>query len=194
MKYRRIVALAALITSLAIVVVPVAFAAPDSDQSADVGVTVTSDKASYSAGELVTLTLTATDVGAAPASDVVVGDVLPAGATLVSVSSSTPAPWSVDGALTDLGLTDAVSSSTLTDGNDPAGADTTSFAGRTKVSVVVGDLASAVYNSADQTTATVTIVFRASSAGTMVNDAVVSAANPDPYQPNNYATITRTAS
>ena len=82
----------------------------------------------------------------------------------------------------------------LRDKNDPAGADTTSFAGRTKVSVVVGDLASAVYNSADQTTATVTIVFRASSAGTMVNDAVVSAANPDPYQPNNYATITRTAS
>ena len=64
------------------------------------------------------------------------------------------------------------------------GEDATSFAGRQKVSVVLGDLSSALYNSADQTTATVTIVVRAGSAGTLVNDAMVTAANPSlVYQP-----------
>jgi uncharacterized repeat protein (TIGR01451 family) len=192
MKYKRILALGAMIASLAIV--PVAAAASAPTESADLGVTVTADKTSYKAGDLVTLMLTASNAGAADASDVVVGDILPAGATLVSVTSSSGESWSVGAALTDLGLTDATSSTTLTEGSDPTGTDTTSFAGRTKVSVVLGDLGSGLYNGTDLSTGTVTIVFQAGSAGTLVNDAVVSAANPDPYQPNNYATLTSTVS
>ena len=192
MKYKRILALGAMIASLAIV--PVAAAASAPTESADLGVTVTADKTSYKAGDLVTLTLTASNAGAADASDVVVGDILPAGATLVSVTSSSGESWSVSSALTDLGLTDATSSTTLTEGSDPTGTDTTSFAGRTKVSVVLGDLGSGLYNGTDLSTGTVTIVFQAGSVGTLVNDAVVSAANPDPYQPNNYATLTSTVS
>ena len=192
MNYKRILALGAMIASLAIV--PVAAAASAPTESADLGVTVTADKTSYKAGDLVTLTLTASNAGAADASDVVVGDILPAGATLVSVTSSSGESWSVSSALTDLGLTDATSSTTLTEGSDPTGTDTTSFAGRTKVSVVLGDLGSGLYNGTDLSTGTVTIVFQAGSVGTLVNDAVVSAANPDPYQPNNYATLTSTVS
>jgi uncharacterized repeat protein (TIGR01451 family) len=192
MKYKRILALGAMIASLAIV--PVAAAASAPTESADLGVTVTADKTSYKAGDLVTLTLTASNAGAADASDVVVGDILPAGATLVSVTSSSGESWSVGSALTDLGLTDATSSTTLTEGSDPTGSDTTLFAGRTKVSVVLGDLGSGLYNGTDLSTGTVTIVFQAGSVGTLVNDAVVSAANPDPYQPNNYATLTSTVS
>ena len=192
MKYKRILALGAMIASLAIV--PVAAAAFAPTESADLGVTVTADKTSYKAGDLVTLTLTASNAGAADTSDVVVGDILPAGATLVSVTSSSGESWSVGSALTDLGLTDATSSTTLTEGSDPTGTDTTSFAGRTKVSVVLGDLGSGLYNGTDLSTGTVTIVFQAGSAGTLVNDAVVSAANPDPYQPNNYAMVTSTVS
>ena len=82
----------------------------------------------------------------------------------------------------------------MTGGSDPSGQDATSFAGRQKVSVVLGDLSSALYNSADQTTAAVTIVVRAGSAGTLVNDAMVTAANPDQDQSNNYVTTTSTVS
>ena len=174
--------------------VPAAFASTDDLESANVGVTVSTDKTSYAAGDLVTYTITATDLGEASATDTVVEDMLPAGATLVSVSSSEPASWSVSGAETDLGVTDQTSTATMTEGSDPSGQDATSFAGRQKVSVVLGDLSSALYNSADQTTATVTIVVRAGSAGTLVNDAMVTAANPDQDQSNNYVSTTSTVS
>jgi len=193
MKRKRMLALVVMVVTLAIVPVAAA-AASDPSESADVGVTVTADKTSYKAGDLITLTLTASNAGAADAKDVVVGDILPAGTTLVSVTSSSAESWSVGTALTDLGLSDQTTSSTLTDGSDPSGSDTSSFAGRTKVSVVLGNLGSGLYNSADQSSGTVTIVVRADTAGTLVNDATVSAANPDPYQPNNYAAVTTTVS
>src|SRR5438128_1638780 len=193
MKRKRMLALVVMVVTLAIVPVAVA-AASDPSESADVGVTVAADKTSYKAGDLITLTLTASNAGAADAKDVVVGDILPAGTTLVSVTSSSAESWSVGTALTDLGLSDQTTSSTLTDGSDPSGSATSSFAGRTKVSVVLGNLGSGLYNSADQSSGTVTIVVRADTAGTLVNDATVSAANPDPYQPNNYAALTTTVS
>jgi uncharacterized repeat protein (TIGR01451 family) len=170
-----------------------AVASADGFESADVGVSVSSDQSSYKAGDLITYTLKASDYGPADAEDVVLTDVLPAGTQLVSVTPVASSPWTVDSAVSDLGLSAQTTTSTLDSGSDPSGYDSSSFAGRTKVTVVLGHLGSALYSSADESTATVQIVVRATSSGSLVDDATVSAVNPDPnVADNNYAGVTAT--
>jgi uncharacterized repeat protein (TIGR01451 family) len=179
-----------LLLTIASVVVAVgaAGAAAEDLQSADVGVKVTADKNSYKIGELVTFTLTVADYGEASAKDAVVKDVLPVGLALVSVSPLTPAPWSVDGAQADLGLDSQCQTSTVDASyGDLTGNDAGPFTGRFMVSCVLGDLASSIYSPASDTTATVMIVARATTTGGVLDDASVSAANPDPAETNNYA-------
>jgi uncharacterized repeat protein (TIGR01451 family) len=185
---RAIVLAFATAAAVAVAAVP---ALGSTSDSADLGVAVSADHSTYKVGDLVTYTVTVTNHGTAEADDVQVSDLLPTGMQLVSVSESRPFAWTVDAAVSDLGLSAATGSRTLTAADaysDPRGLDAGPYAGRTHVNAVIGHLASESYATSDLTTATVTIVARATTAGTISNEASVSAANPDPDTwSNNYA-------
>src|SRR5437899_11766790 len=84
--FRRFALAGAVAASFVALAVPVASAA--TDESADVGVTVTADKATYKVGDLVTYTVTVKDYSGTDASGVKLTDVLPAGLELVSATES----------------------------------------------------------------------------------------------------------
>ena len=111
MNKKPIALAASLAAALSLAAVP-AFA--DTSDSTDVAVTITADKASYKAGDLVTFTVTVANKGPAEAENVKVTDVLPKGFELVSSSTATPFAWTVDQAASDLGLDSAITVKTLT--------------------------------------------------------------------------------
>jgi uncharacterized repeat protein (TIGR01451 family) len=181
--------------------------------SADVGVKVSADKTSYKVGDLVTYTVTITNAGESAADGVELTALLPAGIDLVSTSvagrSSDEVSFrsdSVAGGAIDLYSVAAQIDPTSDQAQEArlaVGAqldlsyDVGTAAGKTLVAGSLGWLGSSTYWSADDSTMTVTLVGRATTAATQATTVVsVDSANPDPnVAANNYAlsTVTVTA-
>jgi uncharacterized repeat protein (TIGR01451 family) len=200
---KRILALVIVALGLAAMVATTASAS--AGESADLTVSVSADKTAYKVGDQVTYTVTITNNGESAADNVIFTDLLPAGLQLVSsqvTDSLDPAsaiftsssvgtgPLVRDPLVDEVDPTgDAANAARIADGARlDLGVDVGSSAGRTLVTGNLGWLGSTTYWDSSASTETLTIVAKATAAGTVTNVASVdSQTNPDPYSMNNYA-------
>jgi uncharacterized repeat protein (TIGR01451 family) len=200
---KRILALVIVALGLAAMVATTASAS--AGESADLTVSVSADKTAYKVGDQVTYTVTITNNGESAADNVIFTDLLPAGLQLVSSqvtdsldpssaiftsSSVGTGPLVRDPLVDEVDPTgDAANAARIADGARlDLGVDVGTSAGRTLVTGNLGWLGSSTYWDSSASTETITIVAKATAAGSVTNVASVdSQTNPDPYSMNNYA-------